>query len=119
MGKFKEKAKERMTNSFVMVGKEKISIEEIIAKYPDGITITAFDILTGKDGSYPAFNFKEDETKFFFGGTVLMDIASDWIKDYDTTLDASTALAIENGVKFRLFPAKSKTGRTYTNVELI
>ena len=51
MGSFKNKAIAATTVSKIMEGKTKISTEELLAKYPEGVTIIGFDWLKGEDAN--------------------------------------------------------------------
>ena len=77
---FKETAKKATSGSFITEGREKIDMEDVIRLYGKiGVTITGCDMLKDKKGNpFGAFTFKEDETKFFFGGQVLNEIAKEW-----------------------------------------
>ena len=56
---FRNLAKRETTLSDVMNDRKKISTREVIEKYPDGITINAFDYIQSKKSKnkYPVFNF--------------------------------------------------------------
>ena len=43
MGTFKDKALSATTVSKIMEGRTKISTDELITKYPEGVTILGFD----------------------------------------------------------------------------
>lgn len=119
---FKDKAKKVTSGSFITEGREKIDMEDVIRLYgKKGVTITGCDMLTDSKGKpFGAFAFKEDENKFFFGGQILNEIASDWVSEYDGDYKVmSEALAKEGGVKVLLGSKKSKNGNTYTTVEVV
>lgn len=122
---FAQLAKRATTLSAIMENREKISTEDVIKKFPDGITITAFDLITtpdanGNPSTYPVIAFKEDTTKFIYGGKALMDIVSLWVANFDGDIETtSNALAAAGGVKVKMFPSKTKTGRNFTAIEVI
>lgn len=122
---FAELAKRATVLSPVMTDREKVSTEDIIKKYPNGITITEFDIVTtpDKDGNnmtYPVLAFKEDETKFLYGGKALMDIVAVWLSHFEGDIEStSSALKAAGGVKIQLEPARTKSGRNFTRVNII
>ena len=119
---FKDKAKKVTSGSFITEGRDKIDMEDVIRLYgKKGVTITGCDMLTdGKGKSFGAFTFKEDPTKFFFGGQILNEIAGDWVADYEGDYRAmSEALTNEGGVKVLLGTKKSKNGNTYTTIEVV
>ena len=48
MADFRNMAKRQTTLSEVMTDRDKISTDDLIAKYPDGVTIVAFDYIQSK-----------------------------------------------------------------------
>lgn len=122
---FTNLAKRATTLSVIMENREKVSTEDIIRDYPDGITITEFDVITttgdnGMPSTYPVLAFAEDKDKFIYGGKALNDIVTMWLANFDGDVEAtSAALKAAGGVKIRLVSAKTKQGRNFTRVEVI
>lgn len=122
---FAQLAKRATTLSILMEGKEKISTEDIIKKYPEGITINEFDVITTTDAhgvpqTYPVMCFKEDSTKFLYGGKALNDIATTWLANFEGDVEAtSNALKAAGGVKIKMVADKTKQGRNFTRIEII
>lgn len=118
-------ARRATTISPIIEGKTKIPVAEIISTYPDGITITAFDMVQGTDQqgnatSYPVFVFAEDETRFGFGGTVLKNIVHAWIEAFEGDIEScSKALAANGGVKLRFAQGHTKAGRSVTTIDVV
>ena len=48
MQNFKDLAKRQTTLSEVMLDREKVTTEELMEKYPGGVTIIAFDYITSR-----------------------------------------------------------------------
>lgn len=119
MNKFTQKAKASTATCTIMENRTKISTEELIAKYPDGVTITGFDFLTGDNGKYPVCIFKENDNECFFGGSQLTEICTGWMEDYVTTADCSKDLYEAGGVKVTLEKAKTKTGHNFIKVTVV
>lgn len=119
MSKFKTIAKEHTEGSFVTVGREKVEMDDIIKVFPDGVTVTQFDFLSGDDGDFAVCAFKEDEKAFFFGGKILTDMCKAWLEGYESTKDASADLTAEGGVKLRFKRSKTKANRDVTLVEVV
>ena len=122
---FAEMAKKAVANSAVREGRERISTEEIIAAYPNGITITEFDILTKRNGNeltnFPTFAFAEDVTKYFNGGSSLSKIVNGWLGHFDGDIEAcNAALRASGGCKIRLLPMqRTGNGNNFVPVEVI
>ena len=118
-------AKKATTLSPIMENREKIATKDVIAKYPDGITVTEFDMLTttnanGETSTYPVIAFSEDNTKFIYGGKALMDIVTLWVANFEGDIEAtSNALKAAGGVKIRMFESTTKAGRNFTQIEVV
>ena len=118
-------AKRATTLSNLMDGREKLGTEEVINKYPNGITITEFDIVTtpdqnGNPATYPVIAFEEDNTKFIYGGKALMDVVTMWLANFEGDVETtSNALKAAGGVKVKLSAGKTKQGRNFTRVDVI
>ena len=119
MSKFTEKAKASTTSCTLMENRTKISTEEIMSRYPEGITIIGFDFLSGDNGKYPVCIFKENENECFFGGAALTDICNRWMEDYTSTADCSADLAEAGGVKVTFEKSRTKTGHNFIRVNVI
>lgn len=122
---FAELARKATVLSPIIEGKEKISVGDIIANYPNGITVTEFDMVTSvdKDGNpdtYPVFVFAEDTSKFGFGGSVFKNICENWIHHFDGDIETcAKALQAGGGVKMIFSQAKTKAGRPVTTIEIV
>lgn len=123
---FSNVAKETTSTSKLMENRVKVGIDEIIKKYPDGATVTAFDILetlnekTGEVETYPVINIKEDEHIFFFGGAVLNSICHAWLKESGLSVsDCSAELSKAGGVRMKFTAGRTRKGNNITNVEVI
>lgn len=118
-------AKRATTLSVIMEGREKINTEDIIKNFPDGITITEFDIVTtpdsnGNPSTYPVIAFAEDNTKFLYGGKALNDVITTWLANFEGDVETtSNALKAAGGVKIKMVAAKTKQGRNFTRIDVI
>lgn len=116
---FRDLAVKATTTSKLMENRTRISTDEIITKYPDGVTITAFDFMNGDNDHYPVCVFKENENECFFGGSGLTEICEQWLNGYDDTESCSAALAAEGGVKIKFVRTRTKNNRTFTKCEVV
>lgn len=119
---FRDLAKRQTTLSEVMLDREKITSDEIIQMYPDGITITAFDYVISKKTrkSYPIYNFAENVKVFANGGTILDRIFSEFVKACDGDVAAASAeLRRQGGLKVRLYHGTTKAGDDLVCVEVV
>lgn len=112
-------AKQTTSLSKLMEGRDKIETREIIAKYPQGITVYAFDMLGKGDDAYPVFLFKEEPAKFAFGGAVFKSIVLAWLGQFDGSVeDCSASLGASGGVRMIFKTSVTKNGRSITTVEI-
>lgn len=121
---FKQVALDATSLSDLMNERTKVDTADIVAKYPDGITITAADMVEyekdGKPVEYPILLFKENEGAFYAGGIVLKKIVAAWASGFDGDYSALSAeLEKSGGVKVKLTTGRSKTGNPLTNVEVL
>lgn len=113
--KFAQVAIRRTTLSQLMNGRDKLKIDELIEKYPEGVTVVGFDIVTAGADTYPVFIFEEDNSKFVNGGAIMHDICEGWVELCDGDIEiASASLANAGGVKIRFEKSITKTGRNVT-----
>lgn len=119
MGNFKSKAISATTVSKIMEGKTKISTDELITKYPEGVTITGFDWMNGDNGKYPVCVFSENANECFFGGTALTEICESWMDGYTDCESCSADLQKEGGVKIKFSKGKTKNNRSFTRCDVV
>ena len=101
--------------------KEKIKLDEIIAKYPDGVTINGANLVNSPkfDKNFWIFSFVEDDSKCFSAGGEMARIAEDWLKFYDNNFAALNDDLEKYPLKFKLNKIRTKKGFTYTAAEII
>ena len=98
-------------------GKNKITTEDIIARYPVGFHINGFDIRHDEDGNaYAIFTISEDESVFAFGGDKITEAVLGWINMYGDIETANTKLASVGGAHVKMSKEKTRAGRNYTKV---
>lgn len=122
MKDFRQLAKKETSLSDVMTDREKITCDELIENYPDGVTITAFDYVQSKKskGKYPVFNIEEDPTVFCNGGTILTRIFDEFVKAMDGDIDAaSEELRRQGGLAVKLGHGTTKQGDDLITVEVL
>lgn len=101
-------AKKVTTLSALMEGRDKIETSDMVKKYPDGVHVTACDLVETSDARYSVITFKEDTTKYYNGGLVLTKIVDAW--QTVGTLDEINASLSKNPVKMKFSEGKTKTG---------
>lgn len=117
---FRSIAIDSTTLSPLMDNREKLSMDDVISNYPSGVTVNGFDIVTSGDKSYSVTTFSEDDSKFFFGGTVLTKIVTGWIAAFSGDIEkASDALRDSGGVRMQFSHGRTKNGKDVTMVKII
>lgn len=120
MYNFREAAKAETTMSELMQGREKVTTDYIIRNYPTGVTIVEFDMITTEGKTFPVLAFREDDKKFFMGGTVITNICLSWVKAFEGDIKgASEALKASGGVTMILSAGRTKKGNNVTNVQVL
>lgn len=113
-------ARKATTLSPMMEGRERMGIDELIANYPDGVTITAFDMISTGADSYPVLNIAEDSNVFVFGGAIMNNIVHDWLEHFEGDIDtANNALAAAGGVRVKFAKSRTKSGNNLTTVQVL
>lgn len=120
VGKLKNLAKKALVLSELMENREKISTEDIIKYYPNGITINAFDgPIKTENGETIIYTFKEEKDKFAFGGTIMQSLFNRLITSYEGDIGALKADIAKEGLKVKLGETENKAGQTMTSVEIV
>lgn len=125
---FKKIALEATTMSELMNGRDKMDTEELIKKYPDGVTIDFIDNvnMSQEDGEAEnvwIFVTEEQPNKFTFGGFVLAkifnNILAEFEGDYDAMIEEYNSSLKEDKLRVKLERAKTKTKREITKVTVL
>lgn len=122
MQDFRQLAQRQTTLSEVMADRTKTTTDELMEKFPEGVTIIAFDYIASRKskGKYPVFNIEEDPTVFCNGGTILDRIFTDFINACDGSVpSASNELRRQGGLKVKFGHGTTRSGDELTTVEVI
>lgn len=117
---FRALAMKATTLSDLMVDKEKLSSEDIVREFPDGITLTDFDIVTTGEDTYPVFSIAEKPDHFYMGGAILYKIVNSFVEAFDGDIDgAAEEFAKSGGLKVKLSMGRTKRGNSLVKVTVI
>lgn len=124
MKDWKNIAKKALGGDSVTAGLEKITVDEIIKAYPDGISLTGVNVVKYTDNkigevTFPVFTFAEDATKYFSGGKALREMVDAWIEAADGDLREVNGWLKNDPLKIRMTKIRTKTGNTFTNVQVL
>lgn len=124
---FKKIALDATTMSELMSGRDKMDTEELIKKYPDGVTIDFIDNVNmqQEDGEENVWIFvtEEQPNKFTFAGFVLAkifnNILSEFEGDYAEMIEMYNSALKEDKLRVKLERAKTKSKREITKVTVL
>jgi hypothetical protein len=124
---FKKIALDATTMSEFMNGRDKMDTEELIKKYPDGVTIDFIDNVNmqQEDGEENVWIFvtEEQPNKFTFAGFVLAkifnNILAEFEGDYAEMIETYNSSLKEDKLRVKLERAKTKSKREITKVTVL
>ena len=124
---FKKIALDATTMSELMNGRDKMDTEELIKKYPNGVTIDFIDNVNmqQEDGEENVWIFvtEEQPNKFTFAGFVLAkifnNILDEFEGDYAETIETYNSALKEDKLRVKLERAKTKSKREITKVTVL
>jgi hypothetical protein len=131
---FKKLAQKATTLADIMVGKDKLDMEELIDTYPDGVTITDYEYFNlksdgGKEEEVIAFTIAEEEDMFIFGGIIVKNMFKDMYKravkegyegtDVDFHNDFVDSVSKGLELKIRFYRDKTKDKKAITKLEIL
>lgn len=124
---FKKIALDATTMSELMNGRDKMDTEELIKKYPNGVTIDFIDNVNmqQEDGEENVWIFvtEEQPNKFTFAGFVLAkifnDILAEFEGDYAEMIETYNSALKEDKLRVKLERAKTKSKREITKVTVL
>lgn len=124
---FKKIALDATTMSELMNGRDKMDTEELIKKYPNGVTIDFIDNVNmqQEDGEENVWIFvtEEQPDKFTFAGFVLAkifnNILAEFEDDYAEMIETYNSALKEDKLCVKLERAKTKSKREITKVTVL
>ena len=122
MSNLKDLAKNAFAIDPILDGRNKITIEDLIAQYPDGVSIDGFSIYQPVNKIYPerpVFSFVKDGTKYFNGGKALKKMVTAWLDSYDNDRVAINEELKKSPLKVKLEKITLRNGNKFTKVTVI
>jgi hypothetical protein len=124
---FKKIALDATTMSELMNGRDKMDTEDLIKKYPNGVTIDFIDNVNmqQEDGEENVWIFvtEEQPNKFTFAGFVLAkifnNILDEFEGDYAEMIETYNSALKEDKLRVKLERAKTKSKREITKVTVL
>ena len=120
MFNFKAAAIESTTLSELMNDRIKVSTDDIIRDYPNGITIEQFDFVAAGESQYYIATIKEDPQVYINCGTVLGKVFDAFVNGFEGDVNcASYELKNAGGIKVKLAKTRTRGGNTITTVTVL
>lgn len=115
MGILNELTKKSLSVSELAEDKEKISTEEIIEEYENGITIDKIDIVVMNNKDTGIYTFKENKSVFAYAGHILTNLFKLWVDKLGSVEEVNKVLKTEK-VKIKLEQGQTLDGNDITKV---
>lgn len=116
----RKSAQKAVVLSELMNDKEKISTEDIIKYYPEGITINDCDPIMLDGDEFYVYSIKEKEGVFAFSGFVLTKMFNNMLSACEGDLEVLKKCLREEGLKVKLGTKKTKDNKKdITTVEVV
>lgn len=123
---FKASAKEAVTNSVIIEGREKALLETLALAYPQGMTVVMAELAhttdekTGEPKEYCRLVFGEEPDKYVNGGSAFTKVVTSWLAAYDYDVEKMNAeLSASGGVKVSVSTTRLKNNNNYTVVTVL
>lgn len=118
MNNLKEIAKTITAGNPIFDNREKMTTDEVIEKFPSGISITECALLTSEKGEYAVIAFAENPDVFVTCGTILTNIVFSWV-DTVGSIEEVNAILMQNPVKVKLHKILNKKNQPLTVVDIL
>ena len=96
----------------------KMTTDEVIEKFPSGISITECALLTNDKGEYAVITFAEEPDVFVTCGTILTNIVREWVAAIGT-IEEVNGMLIEQPVRVKLHKILNKKKQPLTVVDVL
>ena len=99
-------------------GREKIKVDELIAKYPEGVTIVGFEMCAGAREPFGVYAIGE-EARYFSGGGDLKKLAEFLTAKFEGDIGGINEYLRVKPFKLRIWKVKTKTRKDYTKAAVV
>ena len=118
MAKLNEIAKKTVAGNPIFENREKMTTDELISQYPQGVTITECALVHGDNDDYGVIAFAEKPTVFVSCGAIMTSIIVNWVKSVGT-IDEVNASLLEEPVKVKMKKILNKKNQPLTVVDIL
>ena len=96
----------------------KMTTDEVIEKFPSGISITECALLKNDKGEYAVITFAENPDVFVTCGTILTNIVREWVAAIGT-IEEVNGMLMEQPVRVKLHKILNKKKQPLTVVDVL
>ena len=114
----KEIAEKTTAGNPIFDNRVKMTTDEVIEKFPSGISITECALLTNDKGEYAVITFAEKPDVFVTCGTILTNIVREWIATIGT-IEEVNGMLIEQPIRVKLHKILNKKNQPLTVVDIL
>ena len=108
-----------IARNVVGVGGEYIPLNDLIANFPDGVTISGVSIRDTAKGKITCFTFAEAPDKYAYAVSGdLKIIFESWLEDAGSVEELNNEISHES-IKLKIQKVKTKKGNTYTKAWVV
>ena len=118
MNTLKEIAEKTTAGNPIFDNREKMTTDEVIEKYPSGISITECALIASDKGEYAVIAFAEQPDVFVSCGTILTNIVHDWVAAIGS-IEEVNGMLIEQPVRVKLHKILNKKKQPLTVVDIL
>lgn len=110
----------KIANNILGAGGEYIPLNDLIADYPDGVTINGAFIRKTDKGDKPCFTFSENANKYFYAVSGdLANLFEGWLHNCNGDVsELNEELHVEN-IVLKIQKKRTKSGNTYTKAWVV
>lgn len=117
---FSQIASQTLSDCLLMVNKQKVSTDVVIAEHPDYVTITAFDFAKSSQGEYAVVELAEYTNKYYPCGMSITNICRQWTEAYDGDIEqANKDLKAGGGCRIKLERVRTNKGNQFVKVTVL
>lgn len=109
--------KEMLKRSNLTAGRKKLKLDELIEKYPGGVTITDVEFVDG-DTPFCRFTFAEDDDAHSNAAGEMVQTYMTILKSFEGDIDATRKYWREERPRVRFKKVRCKNGNTFTQMEM-
>ena len=100
--------------------REKMKLDEVLIRYPEGVTLNWIDLRTSDDDvDYCVFTFEEEPERFSSGAGDFMKLWEAWTAEFGGSISDMQEYLAANPLRIKIWKQKTKSKKTYTCVSVV